>query len=416
MNVSISSAHTPDTGIGSTYAWFIVILGALTNMLCVGVPLMSLPVFFKAIASDLDLNLVQIGMAWGMGSFASMLTNPFGGLISDRFGIKRVMSITCILAGLAGAARGLAVNYVWLLVAVFAVGFVQNTIVMSVHKIAGIWFSGQKVVVANGIVSTGIALGMMLGAMFSDTFLAPLLGGWRHVLIFYGGITIAMGMVWSLTRKEPAPAIDSSDREAQTGRHPDFKRSVLSVLKTKRVWSYGWIHLCVIGCIMGVIGYLPLYLRSIGWAPTAADGALASLNAAGMLGALPLSLISGRFGLRKGILIPAIALAMFSIALLPFVSDGLIWPLVIFFGLLRDGYFAILMTMIMESKGIGPRYAGTAMGMIFSIGNIGVFLAAPIGNHLAETLPAYAFLFWALLLLFSLVTLIFTGSEPRTNG
>ena len=107
---------------------------------------------------------------------------------------------------------------------------------------------------------------------------------------------------------------------------------------------------------------------------------------------------------------------MFSIGLLPFVGNGLIWPLVIFFGLLRDGYFAILMTMIMESKGIGPKYAGTAMGMIFSIGNIGVFLAAPIGNHLAETLPAYAFLFWALLLLFSLMTLLFSGSDPQTDG
>ena len=395
----------------STYGWFIITLASLTNLIGVGIPIMCLPVLFKDISHELDLSLVQVGLVWGAGAIASMITNPFGGLMSDRFGIKRVLSIACMLAGLAGAARGMAPNFPVLLLAVFCVGFFQNTIVLTAHKSTGIWFTGRKVVLANGLVSTGIAVGMMLGAMISDAVMVPLLGGWRHVLIAYGAATFAMGLLWTLTRGEEGQTPLNQGAQNQGNGQMVFFRSISRMLRARTVWGFGVIHFCIIGSIMGMIGYLPLYLRSIGWAPTAADGALAALNAAGMLAAIPLSILSSRSGLRKGILIPMIFVSMVSLAVLPFVNNAMVWFLVILFGLLRDGYFAILMTMIIEAKGIGPAYAGTAMGVIFSIGNFGVFLSAPIGNRLAAANPSYAFIFWAVLMLLSIVAFRFTREK-----
>jgi hypothetical protein len=76
----------------------------------------------------------------------------------------------------------------------------------------------------------------------------------------------------------------------------------------------------------------------------------------------------------------------------------MIWFLVILIGSVIDAYFAILMTMAIELRGIGPSYAGTAMGIIFSFGNLGNFLASPSGNRLAVIHPQYAFFFWACLM------------------
>jgi hypothetical protein len=149
---------------------------------------------------------------------------------------------------------------------------------------------------------------------------------------------------------------------------------------------------------LGVIGFLPLYLRGISWTPASADGALAALNGAGMLAAIPFTLISGRLGLRKGIILPGLFIALISLVLLPQFQGFMVWPLVILFGSVRDGYFALLMTMVMESQGIGATYAGTAMGIILSFGNFGAFIAAPLGNRLAVISPQYAFFFWAALL------------------
>jgi predicted MFS family arabinose efflux permease len=291
----------------------------------------------------------------------------------------------------------------------FLFGIVQNTIVLNIHKCAGVWFSGKRVVFANGIVSTGMALGMLLGAMMSDTIISPLLGGWRNVLFLYGAGAIVMGLLWGTTRREPLQY-----KENHLISSPPFRQTLSQVLRTKDVWLFGLAHFCYLGSHMGFLGYLPLYLRGIGWAPANADGALAALNGAGMLGAIPLSILAGRLGLRKGIIVPAFLISLISVALLPHFHGFMVWLLVLFCGFVRDGYFAVLMTMVLESGRIGTKYAGTAMGIIFSFGNLGTFIASPLGNRLAVIHPDLSFSFWAALAGISL--LIFHFSQETNHS
>jgi predicted MFS family arabinose efflux permease len=395
---------------GSKYGWFIIILGGFTNLVTVGIPVMCMPVLFHEISKELDLSLVQIGAAWGMGGLASMVMSPFGGLLGDRFGTKHILVVSCIFSGIAGAMRGLSTSFTGLALTMFLFGIVQNTIVLNIHKCAGVWFSGKKMVLANGIVSTGIALGMLLGAMISDTIMSPLLGGWRNVLFLYGAGTIVMGLLWGLTRREPVQY-----KENQAISSPPFRQALSQVLRIKDVWLFGLAHFCYIGSHMGFLGYLPLYLRGIGWAPASADGALASLNGAGMLGAIPLSILAGRLGLRKSIIMLVLFISLMSVALLPLFHGFMVWPLVLLCGFVRDGYFAVLMTMVIESRGIGAIYAGTAMGIIFSFGNLGTFIASPLGNRLAVIHPGFSFIFWAALVGASLLIYRFSQETKRTR-
>ncbi|UCE64202.1 MAG: MFS transporter [Nitrospirota bacterium] len=379
--------------VDSLYGWLIIILGGFTSIIAVGIPNMCMPVLFDEISRELGLNLVQIGFAWGMGGLASMITSPFGGMIGDRFGTKRTLFVGCLLAGMANACRGLSPNFAGLAVGMFLFGAVQNTMVVNLHKCSGIWFSGKRVVIANGIIATGIALGMMLGAMLSDSVMSPFLGGWRNVLFVYGAASVFIGCLWGLTKREPveyekAKSIDS----------PPFRQSLSRVLSIKEIWLIGVANCCYGGGLLGVVGYLPLYLRGIGWEPASADGALAAMSGAGMLAAIPLTLLSGKLGLRKGVIIPVLFIALISLILLPQFQGFLVWPLVILFGSARDGYYAILMTMVIEARGVGATYAGTAMGIILSLGNFGAFIASPSGNRLAVINPQYAFFFWAALL------------------
>jgi predicted MFS family arabinose efflux permease len=392
------------------YGWLIIALGGLTNIFAVGIPLMCMPVFFNEISKDLNLSLVQIGAAWGMGGLASMIMSPFGGLIGDRFGAKRAILGSCILIGMAGAGRGLSDAFFGLALSMFFYGIFQNTIVLNIHKTCGVWFSGKKTVIANGIVSAGIAMGMLLGALISDTIMSPLLGGWRNVLYLYGAISIFMSLLWYLTRNEPG----QYDHEKPIN-SPIFREALTRVIRQKNVWLFGLAHFCYIGAIMGTVGYLPLYLRGIGWSPAGADGALAALNGAGMIGAIPASIVSARLGLRKGYIMWVFIVTLISLALLPMFHGFVIWPLAILVGVMRDGYFAVLMTMVIESQKIGPAYAGTAMGIIFSFGNLGSFISAPMGNWLAVIRSDFAFFFWAALILISLVIFSVVGEKREAE-
>lgn len=393
----------------SKYGWAVITLGGITNLFAIGIPMMCMPVLFKQISLELNLSLVQVGAVWGMGGLASTVMSPFGGLIGDRFGSKRTIMIGCLLIGIAGAARGVSTTFFGLAAGMFFYGLFQNSVILNTHKTSGIWFSGKNVVMANGIVSLGIAMGMFMGALISDTVMSPLLGGWRNVLLFYGGVSFFMGLLWIFTRSEPVRY-----EENRPAGPPPFRRTIANVIPQKTIWIFGLAHFCYIGSIMGIIGYLPLYLSGIGWDPARADGALAALNAAGMAGAIPASLLAARLGLRKGYIMATFLITMISAGLIPLLDGFLIWPLAILIGLMRDGYFAVLMTMVIESRGIGPIYAGTAMGIIFSFGNLGSFISSPLGNRLAAIRPEFAFVFWASLMAVSFFIFHFIRTKKET--
>ena len=106
----------------SKYRWFIVTLAALTMAFVVAIPEMCMPVLFKEISNDLGLSLVQLGTVWGVIGLGGVFTSIAGGLIGDRFGTKRTISVVCILAGIAGASRGLSGGFIGLTATMFIFG------------------------------------------------------------------------------------------------------------------------------------------------------------------------------------------------------------------------------------------------------------------------------------------------------
>jgi len=399
---------------GSNYKWYVLSLAALTFTFTVAMQLICMTVLFKEISEDLDLSLVEIGTVWGIPSLAALFIVFLGGLLSDRYGAKRVMGIACLLAGLAGALRGIAGDFPSLVLFTFFMGLAVWVIPSSVFKTNAAWFSGRPLVIANGVVSAGMGFGFTVGAMISATILSPLLGGWSNVLFLYGAISIIIGLLWLFTVRELAglgSAVSISG--------VPLRQAISRVFPIKSLWFIGLTLLGYTACIQGMVGYLPTYLRNIGWTVAGADGTLAAFNAVSTLGAIPLALLANRLGLRKAVLFPVLVVTILGIALLPVVDNAMVCVLMILVGFARDGFMAICLTMSTETRGIGVVYAGTAMGLVLTILNVGSFISPPLGNSLADpTNPAspFPFFLWAAFGLLALVTFCFvkeTGWRRR---
>jgi len=395
-------------GSGSNYRWYVLSLAALTFTFVCAAPIVCMTVLFKEISDDIGLSLVQMGTIWGMPHFAALFVVFLGGLMADRFGARRVLGTTCLLAGLAGAMRGLTGDFTSLAVATFFVGLSTWIIPASVFKTTATWFSGRRLVLANGVVSAGMGLGFTVGAMISATILSPLLGGWENVLFLYGGISFMMGLLWLLTVREPERL-----GSAGSGGGVPLRQSISNVFPIKAIWLLGLTLLGYAACVQGMIGYLPTYLRDMGWTAASADGTLAAFNGVSTLGAIPLALLSQRLGLRKAILFPVLFITMVGIALLPVVNDTMVWVLMIVVGFARDGFFAICLTMSTETKGIGVVYAGTAMGLVQTILNSGSIISPPLGNSLADANPGFPFFLWAAFGFLGLVAFYFVKDTGR---
>ncbi|MBN1176442.1 MAG: MFS transporter [Dehalococcoidales bacterium] len=394
----------------SVKRWYVVGLGAAINLVVFAMAMSAMPVLFSEISQELGLTIVQVGTVWGASSVAGIFSILVAGSLADRFGARRVLTVFCLMAGLFGASRGLSDSFVTLAITSLLFGLASEAVPVIVIKNTSMWFHERSLGTAQGIITTCVGGGMMLGAMLSATVLSPLLGGWQNVMYFYGGISVLMGIIFFLTVPDPARPETSAGIRAP-------RQALAHVARIKGVWLVAIAMMGFAGCNKGVIGYLPMYLRKIGWTAAGADGALAALNAAGTAAAIPLTLLSDKLGLRKALVLPGLIITIIGVGLLSTVTGPAVWILAILAGVSRDMIWAMASTVIVETDGIGPVYAGTAVGIVHAFTRMGYTFSPPAGNSLVAIGEGLPFVFWAGLSAIAFVLYCFvkeTGRRRRT--
>jgi MFS family permease len=296
----------------------------------------------------------------------------------------------------------------------FANGIIRLIIPITITRTVGLWFRGKNLGMAMGISAMGMGLGLSLGPLLSATYISPLLNGWRNVMFLYGGISAFVGVAWLVLGKEPPADPDEDD----VGKIP-FRHTIGRLVRMKALWFIGLTFMTRMGSMMGMTGYLPLFLLNQGWEGALADSTLAGFYAISTLCVVPITTLSDRIGSRKLVLLLGIITNTINLALLPLVNDWLVWVLLLMSGIFMDGFMAINTTILLETEGIGSRYSGTALGLIFTIGHIGSVASPPIGNSFASINPGLPFTFWAVLSVIGLISLSFvkeTGWRKKIFG
>lgn len=391
----------------SNSKWLILILAGLANAVAGAAPSMSMSVLFHEISIDLHLTLVQVGLIWGLGSIPAIFSMLFGGVIVDQFGPKRIAIIGTILVGITGGLRGIASDFYSLIFTTLLLSFFVPLIIMSGLKTCHLWFEGDQFGLANGILSMGMALGFMLSSLLSASVLSPWLGGWRNVFFFYGALAILFSIPWCFTPHPPRV----SDEIKTIEEKKSFSQSMAHLARLPNLWLLGIAIFGIGGSIQGTLGYLPLYLRSIGWEAINADGALTLFHAVSMIFVLPLSFLSDKLKHRKRILIGMSVMIATGIGLLFIFSGNWVWAAVIIAGFVRDGFMAVFLTMVAETRGVGAIYSGTAIGFVMIFSGIGNITAPPSGNLLAGLNPSTPFALWAGFAVVGILAILFLRED-----
>jgi MFS family permease len=393
----------------SRYRWVILAMLTAIGTFVAALPSSCMPPLFKEISGDLNLTLVDIGWVWGFTSVAGIFVSLPGGLLSDRINSRWFIGISCILVGITGASRGLADSYSTLLLTVFLNGLVRLTLPVAVVKIIGLWFRGKNLGMAQGIGAFGMGFGLMLGPWISSAYLSPWLDGWRNVMYLYGIIAVAFGLLWIWLAREP---VHSSAAGGSRESIP-IRSAIMRVLRNKYVWFLALTLFFRVTCLMSMTGYVPTYLKDLGWAGTSADWTLSAFYAASILVVIPVSLFSDRIGARKPVLLVGILVSFIAVGLIPFVSEPGVWVMMILAGFLMDGFMAIFTAQLLETEGVGPALSGTAIGVVFTLAQFGNAIFPPIGNSLAGIGAQWPFLFWAMLGALAIIPFIFVKETGK---
>jgi MFS family permease len=378
----------------SLYRWYILFLGMMSYLFIAGLSRMCMPVLFKEISDDLGLSMIKIGVVWGMDPLAGVFIALPGGLIVDRFGVKRTMFFISIFAGIFGALRGFSAGFISMAVTMYLFGLMAATMPSIVPKVTAEWFKGKELGLTNALLNVVWAVGSMAATMLSANYFSPFLGGWRRVLFVYGIPCFLLGFLWIFTGRDKSVESGSAGKPLPS---KSLLYALKHVIKIREVWIIAFITTTYWGSSMGLTGYLPTYLKIIGWTPFLADSATTVMTGIASLGTIPVVLISDRIGARKGVLITSTIMMAVTVFALPFFKGTFLWVLIIITGLTRTGVAALFNVMVIELKEVGSEYSGTAIGLTSTLGMVGAFLAPPIGNSLEAFNSGYPFIFWACL-------------------
>jgi cyanate permease len=375
----------------SNYKWYVLGMALFTYGWIVGTARNCMPVLFHEIAGNLNLSMVSIGTVWGMDPLAGVFVGLISGLLVDRFGIRKTLTVICILAGLFSAVRGFSVSFLTMAGSMFLFGLMVAMLPVVVPKAAAVWFPSRQLGFINALINIAVSIGSMIATMLSATVLSPWLGGWRNVIFVLSVPAVLIGILWFFSGREPHTGSSRRAPYIQV----TFKQSLTTVLKIRNVWMIGIIAMALWGSIMGVMGYLPMYLRNSGMSDTLADTAVTMVNLASLIGSIPMVLLANKLKAYKQLFMAAMIANALGTMLIPLVDHTWIWPVLGMTSFLRAGTAAMANVMLLETPGVGVTYVGTAMGLMSSLGMIGSFLSPPLGNAMTQFGPQWPFFLWA---------------------
>ncbi|RZO36974.1 MAG: MFS transporter [Rhodospirillaceae bacterium] len=326
------------------------------------------PLVYRLMA-DLGMHRGEMGTvlaAWQLTYiFCSV---PCGGLL-DRFGPRRMMFTSVLVIAASVALRGLATDYVTLLLAVMVFGLGGPLISSGAPKVVSLWFTGKERGLAMGIYFTGNATGGIVAVALTNSVFLPAIGGdWRDLMSGYALFIVAVGAIWLAISAHPA----SRDLEARL-KAEEKRRSMdvfLELIRDPVVRLVLLLGLFILFYNHGMNHWLPDLLRSYGMTPSEAGYWAAVPTLFGMVASLSLPRMATpdkRFAILLGLFVCAAgATVLVWSASGPMLAVGLILQ-----GMCRGAMTSISILLLIESGDGKTSRVGAASGLYFSVGEVG---------------------------------------------
>lgn len=372
------------------------------------------PLVYRLMA-DLGMHRGEMGTvlaAWQLTYiFCSV---PCGGLL-DRFGPRRMMFASVLVIAASVALRGVASDYVTLLLAVMVFGLGGPLISSGAPKVVSLWFTGKERGLAMGIYFTGNATGGIIAvALTNSLFLPAVGGGWRDLMFVYALFVVLVGVIWLGISAHPA----SRDMEAKL-QAEEKRRSMdvfLELVRDPVVRLVLLMGLFILFYNHGMNHWLPDLLRSYGMTPTEAGYWAAIPTLFGMVAALSLPRMATpdkRFAILLGLFIcAAVATILVWAASGPLLAVGLVLQ-----GMCRGAMTSISILLLIESGDGNTSRVGAASGLYFSVGEVGGVLGPMSMGALAHAtgdFDASLFMMFGVACLLMLILLRLRAVQGRT--
>ena len=338
--------------------------------------LQSLAPLFPEITTEIPLTMAQMGWAIGVFNLASPVFTPIGGVLADRHGCRWVLGLGFLIMAVASGLRFYVDSAHQLIACMLLYGVGFAPIGAIVPKALSNYFPPEQIGKVNGLAFAGFGVGGAIALATAAPILSPAFGGWRASMLVFGALSFLAVLAWIIFYRDPPSAtMPASHGEQSMG--DSFRR----VLAIRDIWLLSITYALLMLGTWTVLALLPAMLENRGVSPGLASIVMFSAIVFNVLGGV----ISDRIGRRKPILIVCAVALVIALPMLVDASGPLLVAALFLAGVSFGALIPVATAIPVEMKGIGPALAGTAVGVMFMIGNTGGFLGPAVSGWLIDT-------------------------------
>ena len=368
--------------------WAIIIV-AFGGAIIYGLPYFRYD-YYDAYLEVYNLTDTQMGVFGSILGVFGMISYLFGGIVSDRFSTRTILTVSLIGTGLGGFVHLLPLNFT-ALVCLYAFWGVSSLFafwpccIKAVRILSGSgdqgkafgFFEGGRGIGA-GLMATGAVFAFKIGAGQMDDQVA----GMRYAIIFYSVLTILMGVLVFFTVKEEK--MEKSDRVTFKG--------IGELLRMPAVWIIGFVTFCNYVFTLSMYYFTPYLTEILGATVTFAAALAASKRWFSLLGNVGGGIVTDKVGTGRMLLISFIVMAVGTVGmlLLPQNSGSIMISTVLFVIVYIYYNVNYAMTWAMMDEGAIPeRLSGSAAGLISTIGYLPEIFCSLLAGIMIDQNPGW---------------------------
>ncbi len=386
---------------GVFYGWFILAAVFFVLFMSTGVR-NSFGVFVIPLSNDFEWSRSTVSLAIAVGWLVNGVTQPFIGRLYDRFGARKVITISLVVLGVSTMLLS-QTNSIWFLVVVY--GLVMSvagggTSLVTVHALLARWFFRRRGV-ALSVGTSGGGVGALVLAPFAAYMI--LLAGWRTTWMVLGAmkLVLAVPLAAMLIKNAPSDIGELPDGRSASpergggdqGQTQDAPRGPLEAetwhqsYRSRPMWQMtGAYFVCGMTTAIISFHYVPFAIDrgvSLGMAALA----FGVMNALNVVGVLAVGFISDKLG-RKNLLASVYAVRGIGYIILILVPGALgLWGFAIIAGLAWVATAPLTASLTADIYGV--KNLGTLNGVATFAHQMGGALSIYLGGLLYDVFGAY---------------------------
>jgi MFS family permease len=373
-----------------------IFAGCLVAFIGFGFPA-TFGVFLRPMSEELGWGREVFALSMGIQALCWGVTQPFAGMVADRFGTARVLAFGAVVSALGFFLRGAIIDPAVFVASGVIVGIGTGACSFPVVIVAlGKVVDAQRRSFVLGLGTAAASTGMFVAAPLSSVMLSSV--GWQNAILAIAAsfLLILPALVFIARVSRPTAAGVAGQGFSFAVRTAFSERSYVLLFVGFFVCGF---HVAFIQT------HLPAYIADAGLAPVIGAWSLGLIGLFNIAGSFLSGWSGQRFSKKKALsgiyFTRAVVISAFILA--PLTP----WSVYVFsaaMGLLWLSTVPLTTGLVAQTQGL--RFLSTLAGLVFFSHQTGAFIGSWLGGRIYDVTGDYAMMWWTAIALGLLATLL----------